>query len=281
MAIVAISGKIGSGKDTVGNIIRHLVAGKGVSFNFENEKNPIDVVKNYGVLPLETVHVTDWKIKKFAFKLKQIVSLLTGCTVENLENQEFKNKLLPEEWNWFTTFQKDGEGNPIFVRSTPTEEAKVMLPYPNRIKPYSYRELLQRVGTEAMRNKIHENVWINALFADYKTNYVASIDPIKEKIEEKDILITPIYPNWIITDMRFPNEMQAVKDREGITIRVNRRQWILQNANTSINTFSGDHPSETALDNAKFDYIVENDGTIEELIEKIKQILIKENIIKS
>jgi len=39
------------------------------------------------------------------------------------------------------------------------------------------------------------------------------------------------------------------------------------------------HPSETALDTATFDYIIDNNGTIEELIIKVKKILIKERII--
>ena len=37
------------------------------------------------------------------------------------------------------------------------------------------------------------------------------------------------------------------------------------------------HESETALDNAEFDYIIENNGTIEELVEKIKPIIFKIN----
>ena len=40
-----------------------------------------------------------------------------------------------------------------------------------------------------------------------------------------------------------------------------------------------EHISETALDDAKFDYVIENNGTIEELIEQVKKILIKEKII--
>ena len=42
-----------------------------------------------------------------------------------------------------------------------------------------------------------------------------------------------------------------------------------------------EHESEIALDNAEFDYTIENDGTIEDLIEKVKQILIKEKIWKA
>jgi len=39
------------------------------------------------------------------------------------------------------------------------------------------------------------------------------------------------------------------------------------------------HLSETALDNYSFDYTIDNNGTIEELIIKVKEILIKEKLI--
>lgn len=76
------------------------------------------------------------------------------------------------------------------------------------------------------------------------------------------------HPNWIITDMRFPNEMEAVELREGVTIKVVRP-----------GTAVGTHPSETALDDAYFDHVISNDGTIEDLIEKVRQVLTIERII--
>ena len=43
---------------------------------------------------------------------------------------------------------------------------------------------------------------------------------------------------------------------------------------------SEQHESETALDNYNdWEYIIENNDTIEDLIEKVKEILIKERII--
>jgi hypothetical protein len=39
------------------------------------------------------------------------------------------------------------------------------------------------------------------------------------------------------------------------------------------------HASETALDDAEFDYKIINDGTIEDLVEKVRAILIKEELI--
>lgn len=283
MAIIGISGKIGSGKDTVGNIIRYLIW----KFPYGNSHHPGVSFQEWE----EKINnsVNGWEIKKFAYKLKQIVALLTGCTVEDLESQEFKNKLLPEPWNWYTTVQKDGEGRLIFVRSTPTEEAKIMLPFPNRIKPYTYREMLQRVGTEAMRNQIHEDVWVNALFSDYKCLSEKRLDIIDFGAGKTIHRGTPMmvedhilgqYPNWIITDMRFPNEMQAVKNFSGITIRVNR-DWDYSTGVKVLRRIVGvpEHPSETSLDNADFKHIIENDGTMEELIEKVREILIAEKIL--
>jgi hypothetical protein len=42
-----------------------------------------------------------------------------------------------------------------------------------------------------------------------------------------------------------------------------------------------EHESETALDNAEFDYEIINDGTISELIDKIRNILIENKLIKN
>jgi hypothetical protein len=115
------------------------------------------------------------------------------------------------------------------------------------------REFLQTLGTECLRDNLSKNIWAAALFADYKAR-----DP------EYDAF----YPNWIITDMRFPNEMDAVELRCGITIKVVRPGTVV-----------GTHPSETALDDAKFDYEIINDAGIPELIEKVREILIEEKII--
>ena len=116
-----------------------------------------------------------------------------------------------------------------------------------------------------MRDGLHTNVWVNALFADYIRNDDKLIRITEENLEEWQ---EGDYPNWIITDMRFPNEMKAVAEREGVTIRVVRPGTVV-----------GNHPSEVALDDAKFDYEILNDGSIEDLVQKVREILTKENII--
>lgn len=197
--IISLSGRIGSGKDTVANIIEQV--------------SPSN----------------NWQIKKFAGKLKDIAELLTGIPKIHFEDQEFKKTSMPPEWNM------------------------------------TYRDFLQRIGTEAMRNGLHENVWVNALFSDYKATTIA-VGSNEFDITEKDVL-----PNWLITDTRFPNELEAVKKHNGITIKVIR---------DSGNTVGTLHSSETALDYyTEWDYVIDNNGSIEELKAQIFSILEKENLI--
>jgi len=261
MAIIGISGKIGSGKDTVGKIIQYITS----EFNGSFDEY---ITRDLGG--------SVWEIKKFATKLKQIVCLLTGCTMEQLEDQAFKNTYLPEEWDWYKTIGANSNGRPIYLRSPVTDVIRKEMG--DRVYRTTYRELLQLLGTEALRNVIHENVHVNALFADYKA---------EELLNNPQLNVTDYsnskFPNWLITDTRFPNE-----DRGGIIIRIRRidkSKCNQQDVNGDCSypncdcQSTGNHPSETSLDNYIFDYVIENDGTIEELIEKVKQILIKEKII--
>ena len=101
------------------------------------------------------------------------------------------------------------------------------------------REFLQKLGTDAIRNGLHVSAWVNALMAEYDKG--------------------GLYPKgWLITDVRFPNEYLAIKGRGGLMIRINRGEP------------TNAHVSETALDNVQFDIEVDNNGTIDELVDKVK-----------
>lgn len=195
--IIGVSGKIGAGKDTFAATLMEL----------QPEKN--------------------WQVKKFAGKLKQIASILTGVSVEKFEDPDFKKQYMDPEWDRVV----DGYlGHKSHAKMT-------------------YREFLQKLGTDAMRDRLHTNVWLNALFADYKQNEV-------HYTEDRYV-----YPNWILTDVRFWNEAQSVRDRGGKLIRIERFQD------------TGDHPSETALDDWKdWDLVLKNSSTIEDFKEIIKSI---------
>lgn len=270
--IFGISGKLQSGKNTTAFIIQYLIDKKKAGYKTKNTEEDFNsYVKNKHYLKC------NYQQKAFADKLKDIVCLLINCTREQLENEDFKNEELGKEW-WYYLRNKNRTSKMYpYLEGKPDFESNLI-----KLTP---RLLLQLIGTDCGRNIIHTNIWINSLFANYNTKkYSVGIDKYGHQT------IVDKYPNWIITDMRFPNELRAVKDRDGISIRINRPDEIIATHQAFLENTKGkylpykligaeEHPSETALDNAEFDYIIDNNGSIEELIEKVRVILLKQKII--
>lgn len=113
----------------------------------------------------------------------------------------------------------------------------------------TYRTFLQRLGTEAVRMNIHTNAWVNATMSDFT---------------DAD--------HWLVTDVRFPNEAQAIKDAGGIVIRVQRDSQENEDV-------SGLHESETALDDWNFDHIIRNYGTLQDLEQQVKLLATKYDLL--
>jgi hypothetical protein len=307
MSIIAIAGRAGSGKDTVGKIIQCLyyLHKKNI-----NELTVLDLLNDKNL----DLNLTGWQVKKFADKLKDIVCILIGCTREQLEDQDFKNTELGEEW-WY--YLSDDNVIYNYLDVDKKEYKDTIKSICKLIKPTS-RFLLQNIGTDLFRDQLHPNIWVNSLMSEYKpTNLdenglITAVNDygIKVSVKPNPILFPEelIYPSWCITDMRFPNEYDAVKSRGGITIRVVRefyefsnndhewgdkecRQGKLLKVNADYYSKEesnkvwrdflkeNDHQSEIALDDHQFDYEIINDAGISELIEKVKQILITEKII--
>ena len=214
--LIGISGKMGSGKDTLSIVLNYLA-----------DKDAPDWIGRWE----QDVEDFVYKNKKYSEKLKYMVCFLIGCSRSDLEDRDFKEKELGEEWDGLTP-----------------------------------RKLLQLLGTEACRQIIHPNIWVNALFADYVCDDCGQKEcPTDE--EDTGQIIHRSFPNWIITDVRFPNEAQAIKDRGGILIRINRPQLIERDF---------EHLSETALDDYDgFDYVIENNSnSVADLVKQVKQLKI-------
>lgn len=197
--IIGLSGYMGSGKDTAGQIIQKFTQ----SVEARDDMGAGYIVRQF------------FHIKKFSAKLKELASLMLGIPVEKFEDQDFKKSKLGPEWSNMTV-----------------------------------REFLQKLGTDAIRDKLHKDAWVNAAMAEYKES-----------------------SNWIFTDVRFPNEAQAIKDRGGIIIRLNRYPPGCSPKLMDL------HESEIGLDDWDFDYVIYNLGTLEDLENQIKEILTKINKI--
>jgi hypothetical protein len=100
------------------------------------------------------------------------------------------------------------------------------------------RRLLQRLGTEAGRQTLWDSIWVDAALTGH----------------DEDAKI-------VVTDCRFPNEAQAIKDGDGYVWRVKREGVGPANS----------HPSETSLDDWPFDCWIDNAGSLEEYHETIRK----------
>jgi hypothetical protein len=108
-------------------------------------------------------------------------------------------------------------------------------------------KFLQIFGTEIVKNNMYPNVWVDALFRRFRDDEIV-----------------------VISDVRFPNEQEAVKNRKGIVLEINSNREIddTQVAGRSLN-----HASERALDGFPADYTIHNNGTLEELEKKLDDFL--------
>ena len=100
------------------------------------------------------------------------------------------------------------------------------------------RRLLQDLGVAA-RWHLDENVWVTPIVGQMVNN--------------------PGH-RFVVSDVRFPNEFRALQDNNALMVKITR---------TGVESNAGQHLSETALDNAEWDWVVPNDGTLLELEETL------------
>ena len=124
------------------------------------------------------------------------------------------------------------------------------------------RWVLQYWGTEVCRKTFHDDIWIASL---------------ENKLRQsKD--------NVVVSDVRFPNEIRAIKNLGGKIVWVQRGalpEWyehaVQANAgsNVAINEMKirKVHASEWAWIGSEFDAILDNNGTIDMLFNQTKNLL--------
>ena len=112
------------------------------------------------------------------------------------------------------------------------------------------RDLLNKLGTEIIRNKIDPEFHINRLLQDIE-------------------VLSYFFDTFIVNDVRFPIEIEKVKEKfdNVTTIKVFRESDELTESQKK-------EISETALDDyTDFDFIVDNSGSLEDLELKANEIL--------
>jgi hypothetical protein len=129
------------------------------------------------------------------------------------------------------------------------------------------RWVLQYWGTEVCRKGFHDDIWIASLENKLRN----STDHI------------------VISDCRFPNEIKSIRNAGGLVVRVVRGpepEWYQDaiNYNEGQKNMSWAlsrsyleklkiHASETAWVGTKFDAVLDNNGTLDELFSQVQQLM--------
>lgn len=107
------------------------------------------------------------------------------------------------------------------------------------------RDLLIKIGTEIIREKIDSNFHINRLIEDIK-------------------VLSYFYDTFIVSDVRLPIEIEKPKEEFSNVVSIK-----LERPYTETTKEQQKHITEIGLDNYhNFDYVIKNDKSLEELKEQ-------------
>lgn len=108
------------------------------------------------------------------------------------------------------------------------------------------RAFLQKIGTDLFRDQLDTDFWVKA-----GKRHIA-------KLQEGG------HNKIVVSDCRFPNEVEAITQMGGRSIRVTRENYHVPDF----------HASETALDGFKFDGVISAEsGNVEMLLVRAEQML--------
>ena len=119
------------------------------------------------------------------------------------------------------------------------------------------RLVLQLWGTEVCRRGFHDDIWLAS---------------VENKLRKND-------DNVVISDCRFPNEIAAIRNAGGRVIRISRGpdpDWFSLaklSPKKMKEVYPNVHASEYSWASTDFDFIVDNNGSIEDLYTQIKNLV--------
>lgn len=126
------------------------------------------------------------------------------------------------------------------------------------VDPYwgkSPRQILQEVGTDALRNHFDDQIWIKSAWLKI------------EKALQADVA------GVVIPDVRFPNEAEFIKSKGGVLWRIDR------DIEEDVNSL---HSSETSMNDYQgWDRVINNNGSIRDLYDRVDYTFSSLNTQKS
>lgn len=246
---IGINGFAGSGKDTVAKMLK-IILGCGK----ETLEECKAIYKSIFINPTKSVtydyrnntYFKNYPVFCIAYadQLKYICSAIFGIPVDCF----YMNKS-----NGWICINKDFQ----YTEIKPEEHSIIsadefyygLSEYMSASEKYwmSLREILVYVGTYVLQHNINRNIFVNVVQ-----------NKIEEHARENENL-----EYVIITDNRFTHELEFMRKQHGITIQV-RRDSVEQLDNVA------EHDLD---DENEYDYIVENNGSYDDLFEQVWDIV--------
>ena len=231
--IIAISGLKNSGKDTTASMLEFLLNTPKIFHSYFWYKHKYLIPKKH-----------NYKTVAFADPIKEMLSSFLNMDRKEFESRDIKEHYLINFATFDQVYNKAAYYD-VYKTLPDSKFAKLAKEWsPELSKQYflSIRQVMQLFGTEIMRNRLDDKIWINC------------------------ILGRAHHQNIIISDLRFITEFEEIKKRNGLVIYIDR------------GLTPGSHKSElemqTLLDQNKFDLIIDNkDISLKELFNKIKDNL--------
>lgn len=128
--------------------------------------------------------------------------------------------------------------------------------FPNEFKEGKPRRLLQNVAT--ITKEIDKDIWINYCFTE-----------INENTNSRDDIV--------ISDLRSRDELEKVVEEGFCILKVQSNPEIImkriEERGDKFDLSDLNHHSETELDGFPYDFLIENNGTFEELYEQVDEVI--------
>jgi len=135
----------------------------------------------------------------------------------------------------------------------------------NKFWGFSPRQIAQLIGTEGGRELFRDDIWVRRAHLEYITHLETTAMLPKERYDNGTV---DGLNGMVITDVRFPNEAEWIKEFDGVVIHIER-----PGADGVVGEAS--HASEAGYPDEFKDFIVQNDGSLDDLYVKIDEIFEK------
>ena len=237
--IIGVSGQAGSGKDTVADFL----------------------VKNHGFVKVA-----------LADPLKRACKEFYNFTEDQLwgpsENRNKPDQRYPREQHEFSD-------RSCKVCGFKAKERKELSPVPEWPQCYlTPRYALQLLGTEFGRH-CYDNTWVDytlrvakVLLGEFEESYTEGYNA-REGLHRIGNVSYQRPQGVVVSDVRFINEISAIKNVGGFVVRVNR-------SGAGLDGSASAHRSEAEMreiSDDKFNYVIQNIGTLEELEKETNQMV--------